>query len=405
MSSGAAILLVDDNAEVGRAMRIAFEVAGHRLDVAATPEEAFSRLAQSRYDALLLDLNFTPGQTAGGEGLACLDRIMADDPAACVVVITAHSGIRIAVAAMQAGARDFVMKPWRNGELVAKVEAAIARGRPIGTPAAVPVGEAAAPALLLGDSPAIARVRDLVRRLGPTAAGVSITGPSGAGRMLVARALHAASADAARPPTVIDLRDAAQWGRLDDATGTVILRHIDRLDDLAQARLVAAWPSGARAIAIGDGVQGLGAALRSLVATVEIAVPPLAARGADALLLARHFLRIAAERHRLAAPGLTVAAERLILDDVWADEARGLALAMERAVLLATDSVIDAAALAPAPAVAPVGPSEMAYDLAGNEKAVIAAALRDNHHNVTQAAAALGLSRGALYRRMERHGL
>lgn len=107
----------------------------------------------------------------------------------------------------------------------------------------------------------------------------------------------------------------------------------------------------------------------------------------------------------LAAPVLTPAAERLILDHVWSDEARGLALAIERAVLLATDGAIDAAALAPAPVMAAAQPATSAYDLAGNEKAVIAAALRDNHHNVTQAAAALGVSRGALYRRMERYGL
>ena len=386
-------------------MRIAFEVAGHRLDIAGTTEEAFSRLASSRYDAVLLDLNFTPGETGGREGLACLERIMADDPAACVVVITAHSGIRIAVAAMQAGARDFVMKPWRNSEVLGKVEAAIVRGRPTFAETASPASFSDEPALLLGDSPAITRVRELVRRLGPTSAGVAITGPSGAGRMLIARALHAASAAGSQTSTVIDVRDGAQWDQLHHAKGTVILRHIDRLDDLAQSRLVTAWPSGVRAIMIADTVQGLSPALRSLVATVEIAMPSLAARGSDALLLARHFLRMAVERHRLPALALTPGAEQLILDHRWTDEARELGFAIERAALLATGGVIDAAALASAPTIIPVPATASAYDLADNEKAVIAAALRDNHHNVTQAAAALGLSRGALYRRMERYGL
>lgn len=403
LSRAAAILLVDDNADVGRAMRIAFEVAGYRLDVAGTREEAFSRLTQNRYNAVLLDLNFSPGEIAGAEGLAFLKQLVASDPAACVLVITAHSGIRIAVAAMQAGAQDFVMKPWRNSELLAKVEAAIERKRR--SLVEPPLVRPADPALLLGDSAAIQRIRDLIRRLGPTSAGVAITGPSGAGRMLAARALHGISAFASQAPVVIDLRDTAQWTLLAGATGTIILRHIDRLDDLAQARLIGLWPHGVRSIAIAETVRDLTPALRGLAATVEIAIPPLSTRTGDALILARHFLRLSAERHQFALPSLTPAAERLILDQRWADEVRGLALAIEKAVLLAVDGVIDAVALAPRPSITAVPQAASVYDLADNEKAVIAAALRDNHHNVSQTAAALGLSRGALYRRMERYGL
>lgn len=144
--------------------------------------------------------------------------------------------------------------------------------------------------------------------------------------------------------------------------------------------------------------------MRALVAKVEIAVRRLPSV-ASTRLCWRHILQTAAERHSLQAPILTSAAERLILEQTWTDEARGLALVIERAVLLATDAVIDAAALSPAPPVALPQLVASAYNLAGNEKAVIAAALRDIHHNVTQAAAALGLSRGALYRRMERYGL
>lgn len=130
MSTGRTILLIDDNPAVFGAMDIAFRMAGHRLDGAKGPEEAMSRLATRRYDAILLDLNFTPGESSGEQGLACLARIMADDPAACVIVLTAHSGIRIAVAAMQAGARDFAMKPWRNADLLARVEGRSCAGRP-----------------------------------------------------------------------------------------------------------------------------------------------------------------------------------------------------------------------------------------------------------------------------------
>lgn len=406
MSSRATILLIDDNPAVARALEIAFRMAGHRLETATGPEEAYSRLAQRRYDAILLDMNFTAGRSNGDEGLACLARIMADDPGTCVVVITAHSGIRIAVTAMQAGARDFVMKPWRNAELVAKVEAAITRGAGSARPAATPVATDDAPARLLGDSQAMTALRDLIRRVAPTSAGVTVTGPSGSGRTLTAMAIVAASRDAGTPPVRIDLRDDAAWQSLDTASGTIILRHPDRLDAVAQARLLDRLPPKLRCIALADGVAPLSPALRRRIATVEMAVPPLAARADDAVLLARHFARVAAERFGRAATTLTDAAEAAIRATVWSDEVRGLALAVERAVLLAEGGKINAAALTlPVHAAVPTAAVDGGFDLSDAEKAVIEAALREHRHNVTHAATALGLSRGALYRRMARYGL
>jgi DNA-binding NtrC family response regulator len=398
---GLSILLVDDNPAVARAMEIAFRIAGHRLEVAIGPEEAYSRLAAARYDAVLLDMNFAAGQSDGAEGLACLARIVSEDPAACVVIITAHSGVRIAVAAMQAGARDFAMKPWRNAELVAKVEAAVMRGAPAVAMRAAEIE----PARLLGDSAAMQRLRDLIRRVGPTAAGIIVTGPGGSGRTLTALAIHAASPHAATPPLRIDLRDDAAWDRLDRSEGTILLRHPDQLDAVAQARLLDRLPAAARCIAIADTIAPLSPALQRRIATVEIAVPPLAARDDDAVALARHFARLASERFGRPAARLTDAAEAAVRAIGWRDEVRGLALAIERAVLLADDGVIDAAALAPPMALVDSGPQDSGFDLIDAERAMIAAALREHHHNVTHAAAALGLSRGALYRRMERHGL
>ena len=409
LSTGHAILLIDDNQAVASAMEIAFRIAGHRLDVAATPAEAFSRLATKRYAAILLDMNFSAGESSGAEGLACLARIIAEDPAACVVVITAHSGIRIAVTAMQAGARDFAMKPWRNTELVAKVQAAILRTpAPLVAPPRADGGTD--PVRLIGESAAMQRLRDLIRRVGPTPAGVTVTGRSGSGRMLAARAVHAASPHAGTPPVRIDLRDAAAWPRLDQAGGSVILRHPDHLDTVAQARLLDRLAPGLRCIAIADDLAALGPALRHRLATMEIAVPPLAARGDDAVLLARHFARRAAERFDRPAIRLSDAAEAAIRATVWPDEVRGLALAIERAVLLADGDVVDAAAVAhparPAdPRADPVDPTDTGFDLTDAERALIEAALREHRHNVTHAAKALGLSRGALYRRMTRYGL
>lgn len=382
-------------------------MVGHRLDTATGPEEAYSRLALRRYDAILLDMNFTAGRSNGDEGLACLARIIADDPGACVVVITAHSGIRIAVTAMQAGASDFVMKPWRNADLVAKVEAAIARGTGSTRPAATPLVSDDGPARLLGDSPAMTALRDLIRRVAPTSAGVTVTGPAGSGRTLTAMAILAASREAGTPPVRVDLRDDEAWRSLDTASGTIILRHPDRLDAVAQARLIDRLPPRVRCIAIADCVAPLSPALHRRIATVEIGVPPLAERADDAVLLARHFARVAAEQFGRSATTLTEAAEAAIRATVWPDEVRGLALAIERAVLLAEYGTIDAAAFAiPVHAVFPTTvAADGGFDLSDAEKAVIEAALREHRHNVTHAATALGLSRGALYRRMARYGL
>lgn len=405
------ILLVDDNLDVARAVEIAFRMAGHRLHRAAGAEEAHSLLALRRFDAVILDLNFTQGRSDGSEGLACLARIMADDPASCVVVLTAHGGIRTAVAAMQVGARDFAVKPWSNADLIAKVEAAIARRPPAAAPPQGAAPEADPAPRLLGESAPMVALRDLIRRVGPTAAGVAITGLSGSGRTLAALALHAASAHAAERPLRIDLRDRGAWDQLAGASGSVILRHPDRLGEVEQAQLLAALPDSARTIAIAHSMAPIVPALMRRIAVVEIAVPPLAARGEDAVLLARHFLRQAAERFGRAEPVLGPAAIEAIRGAIWTDEVRGLALAMERALLLTEGDEIDAALLSAARPVVPpaaatqADPESRAFDLERTEKAMIESALREHGHNISHAARALGLSRAALYRRMERHGL
>lgn len=413
VSSAWDILLIEDDPVVARTTDILFRLAGHRLDLAADPGAAYSLLARRRYDAILLDMNFTAGRANGEEGLACIARIMADDPAARIIVITAHSGIRIAVAAMQAGARDFLMKPWRKADLLAKCAAVIGRREAPGMPSSPRPASGGGGTALLGDSAAMAAVRAMIRRVGPTVANIGVTGRSGAGRTLVAMAVHAASGDAAAPLLRIDLRDAEGWRTLDGAQGTVLLRHPDRLDGVAQERLLDRLLPGLRCISVADSMDNLSPALRRRLCTLEIAVPPLAARREDAVTLARHFAQIAGETYGRPSVRLTPAAEAIITATDWPDEVRGLAAAIERAVLLSDDGVIDVAAVrpvtgtssrpdaAPAPAPAPAP----AFRLDDAERLMIEAALKEHRHNISRAADALGISRGTLYRRMAQHGL
>jgi len=411
--TGDSILLIDDNAEVARAAKIAFRMAGHSLEWAEGAQAAYSTLARRQFDAIILDLNFSPGRADGAEGLECLDRILADDPGACVVVLTAHGGMRTAVSAMQAGARDFAVKPWSNADLIARVESAIARGPILSAhvSAPSPVSPPEAMPKLLGESAPIVALRDVIRRVAPTEAGVTITGPVGSGRTLAAHVLHALSAHAGDEPMRVDVRDKGQWQKLSSHTGSVILRHVDQIDDMAQERLLSALHADLRTLAIAEGLAGIAPVLLPRIAVVEVVVPPLASRGEDVTLLARHFLRAAAERYQRSEPHLSEAALKAIEDARWSDEVRGLAVAMERALLLADRDEIGPEVLALSPAPSATEPNTLKacddsrFDLERTEKALIEAALREHGHNISHAAGVLGLSRAALYRRMERYGL
>ncbi|MDJ0642716.1 MAG: response regulator [Erythrobacter sp.] len=404
------VLLIDDNPAVANALELAFRVEGHSLKSASSPEQAHSLLARHHFDAILLDLNYSAGRSDGSEGLACLGQLLTEDPAACIVVLTAHGGMRIAVAAMQAGARDFVVKPWNNAELIEKVAAAAQR-QPVTVSEASGTdgGYRAPPQRLLGNSPHIAKLRDLIRRVGPTDAGVAVTGPSGSGRTLAATLIHNASAFSETRPVAIDLRTETAWQPLADATGTAILRHVEQLGEVEQEQLVARLPDSIRPISILSSVDPLIPALRRRIATLELRMPPLAEREEDAPLLARHFAEDAAARFSRPVPVLEEGALDPLRVAGWPDEVRGLALAIERAVLLSDDDGVIDRIETEADEFEPVAQAEPehapVFNLDRVEKALIERALSEYNHNVSHAARALGLSRGALYRRMERHGL
>ncbi|WP_454887475.1 sigma-54-dependent transcriptional regulator [Sphingomonas oryzagri] len=411
------MLLIDDDRDVHQAVSVLLDRAGIELVSAMNPEEAYSALELAPADAILLDLNFTRGRTHGEEGFAALARLIGDDPDEAIVVITGHSGIRIAVAAMQAGAIDFVMKPWRNEELLERVRAAIAhrrRRREIAT-LRQQAGAPADPPRLLGASEAMERVRDLIRRAGPTTANVLILGPAGSGRSLTARAIHHASARAVSEIVTLDARAAADprdeiagADIVRAAGGTLLLRHVDRLDEVAQGRLLGRLPAEARIIATAQATEPLSPALRARVGTVEIAIPPLDRRGGDALLLARHYARAAERRHSRPVLGFTPEAEAAIAAARWTDDVRGLAQAVERAVVLGDGGPIGEAALGLGlylPELPSSSGAVPGLSLEEGERALIEGALKRHGFNVSHAAGELGLSRAALYRRMAKHGL
>ena len=411
-SEAATVLLVDDDPDVLTAARILLGRQGYRVLEAPTTAAASSLLASEPVDVVLLDLNFTRGATSGDEGFRWLAEGRAQDPDVVIVVVTGHSGINIAVAAMKAGASDFVMKPWSNARLLDTVRdaAALRRHRRAGMKAA----PAEAPALI-GDSPALNQVRDLINRVAPTRAAVLALGPAGSGKTLTARLLH----DRARRSGLLVSLDARmlspetaaaalRQAAAEAGDGTLVLDEPGALPPVGQAALAALLDDGAAARLVSTArtrPEGLRDDLLAALATVEIHLPPLATRGDDMVLLAEHFVRLFSRRHGRAPRPLDASALEALRLTPPPGEVRGLRQAIERAVVLGAHDVITASDLAPAGAPAAAGAGGPDLNLARSEKAIVEAALKRHAHNVSQAARELGLTRAALYRRMVKHGL
>ncbi len=403
------ILVVDDDPDIAKAARLLLERRGMTVAAAADPAAAWVALADRPADAVLLDLNFARGRTTGEEGFTLLDRLLAADAHAAIVVVTGHSGIAVAVEAMRRGATDFVIKPWSNERLLVSVERAVAlrRARLDAAPV-LPGGDR----ILLGESTMIAHARDLVARVAPTDAPILVRGPAGAGKSLVARLTHQGSLRADRPLVTLDPDAGAFADRVAEAAGgTLLIEQVDRVPRASQSDL-ARRLDGVRVIATSRldraGLQGaLDADLLYRLNTIELDLAPLCERGEDVLLLARHFLALFAGRHGRPNKPLEPEAERAIAADVWPDNVRGLAQATERAVLLGGGDAYGLGDFILATPPEPGVPRALAPDLslARSEAALVAAALKRHAYNVSRAADELGLTRAALYRRMARHGL
>lgn len=408
-----AILFVDDDADIQKAARLLAERHGMAMVSAAGPDEAWARLAERTFDVVMLDLNFSRGRTSGEEGFAMLRRLLAADRDAVVIVVTGHSGITVAVEAMRAGASDFVIKPWSNDKLAAALDRAVALRR-----ATLAAGQGA-PAdddrLILGEDAAIERLRAMIERVAPTDAAVLVTGPAGSGKSLVARAIHHASRRAGQALTVLpagSIEDEAGVTAAIAAArgGTLVIDDVEALMGRLQP-VLASMLGEVRTIATSrlDRMSlrdAIDADLLFRLNTVELAIPSLARREGDALVLARHFLDRFAARHGRAVRPLTDEAAGWIAAHPWRDDVRGLRQTMERAVLLGEG---DAYGIADFTHGESDGGTATAsggdLNLERSERTLVEAALKRHAFNVSRAASELGLTRTALYRRMAKYGL
>jgi DNA-binding NtrC family response regulator len=449
-------VVVDDDPDIALAARLALRDMFERVEAVSSPAELLPLVSKENPDAILLDLNFERARTDGREGLDYLGKIMEIDPDSAVVIITAHGGVSLAVEAIKAGASDFVAKPWSNERLEATVRSAAALRRSR-LDARIERGRASelaqAPETpLLGKSAAMERVRKLIERAAPTDANVLILGENGTGKEIVAREIHRLSRRSEKPMVSIDLGATSETlfeselfghakgaftgaageriGRLKAADkSTLFLDEIGNLPLHLQPKLLTALeqrqvvPVGAnkripidvRVIAatnvstdqLADETRFRQDLLFRLN-TIEIELPPLRHRREDIPVLLDHYLRLYERKYEKPERELPPAVLEILIENDWPGNVRALRHAAERGVIMAEGDRYrtDDFPLSRQTRGGAVGVSaDETLNLDQLEKQMIERALRMHHFNISLAASELGLSRGALYRRMEKHGL
>ncbi len=453
MSVSARVLVADDQPDVLEALRLLLKGEGFQIDTAASPAQAMDSAEQRDYDVALVDLNYARDTTSGREGLDLLAKLQALDVTLPVVVMTAWGSVDLAVEAMRRGARDFVQKPWENARLLAILRTQVELARALRREKRL---EAENRALrdggprprLIAESAAMQPVLEMIERVGPSDANVLITGENGSGKGTVAQALHAASPRAGKPLVTVNAgglsegvfeselfghvkgaftdAKADRVGRFELADGGTLF-----LDEIANVPLNL-QPKLLRVLETGDfervgssrtrkaDVRILSATNADLhqeqaagrfrqdllfrINTIEIRVPPLRERREDIAALAQHFLRQHAQRYRKALAGFDAQARRALEEHPWPGNVRELDHAIERAVLMSRADSVRAADLALRSAEG--GGSRLEeMSLEEVEAFLIKKALARFDGNVSRAAEALGLSRSALYRRLQRYGL
>ncbi|MFI5210873.1 MAG: sigma-54-dependent transcriptional regulator [Gemmatimonadales bacterium] len=446
------VLVADDQPDILQALRLLLKSEGYAAVTVTSPGAVLAELERGDFDTILMDLNYTRDTTSGREGMDLLYRIRLLDATVPVVVMTAFGSVEGAVEAMRRGARDYIEKPWDNARLMATLRTQVELGRALRRGQRLENENRALRRegfpVLIAESPVMQPVLRLMERVGPAEANILLLGEHGTGKDVVAQWLHAASPRAQRPFVAVNLgglpeglfeselfghvkgafTDAKsdRMGRFELADGgTLFLDEIANIGPAQQARLLRVLQTGAME-RVGSSktrqidariISATNADLAGEVAsgrfredllyrlnTIEIRLPPLRERREDIPPLALHFLRHHAERNRKPAVEIEPAALEALQRAPWPGNVRELDHAVERAVLLSDGPRLT---LADFNLAAAAGAATRLEDLTLEEveRLLIQKALARAGGNVSDAARSLGLSRSALYRRLDRHRL
>jgi DNA-binding NtrC family response regulator len=454
------ILIADDQADVLAALRLLLKAEHFETETASSPAAVLKALNSQEFDVVLIDLNYARDTTSGSEGLDLLTKIHSLDPSLPVVVMTAWGSVNLAVEAMRRGARDFIQKPWENARLLAvlrtqvELAEALRRGKDLEAENLAlrdSAGDAATQVpQVIAESQAMKDILHLVERIGPADANVLITGENGTGKEVIAHLLHACSTRAAKPLVSLNAGALAEGvfeselfghvrGAFTDARtdrvgrfeladgGTLFLDEIANVPLNLQPKLLRVLQTGefervgssktrkvnVRVLSATNADLNLEAAhgrfrqdLLFRLNTVEIHLPPLRNRPEDIAPLANHFLQKHTERYHRNITEFTPPAFEALRQHAWAGNVRELDHVVERAVLMSSSSVVTAfdLALQPTPD-ARLSAHFEELSLEEVERLLIQKALARCGGNANRAAESLGLSRSALYRRLQKYGL
>jgi two-component system, NtrC family, response regulator HydG len=459
------LLAIDDNTDILTSLRLLLKQHFHTIHTEASPGVLPTLLKNTRYDVILLDMNFTKDVSSGAEGFQCLEQIQAHDPNIPVIMLTAYGDVDTAIKAIKRGATDFVLKPWQNEKLVATIGSALnlassrrevetlkTRERSLKST----LTSSSAPAHdFIWSSPAMQAVNVLISKVAATEANVLILGENGTGKEVVARELHRRSLRTSEVFIGVDMgalpeslfeselfgytkgafTDAKddRAGRFELANGgTLFLDEIGNLSFPAQSKLLAALQN--RMIARLGSSKPIQLDIRLICATnmplynmveekqfrqdllyrintVEIHLPPLRERVEDIALLAQHFLQNYCAKYRKPAMRLAPTAIKKLEQYLWRGNVRELQHTLERVVIMNDTTLIEASDIGLST------PNNQTHAIAGEklllenlnlddiEKMAIRKALVKHNGNVSHTAEELGLTRAALYRRMEKYGL
>ena len=451
--SEAKILIIDDDVDVLSAAKLLLKRHAKLVDIEKNPQKLPFLVTNSSYDLILLDMNFTRDVNSGREGFHWLDRILDINPNIKVIMITAYGDIEMAIRAIKSGATDFVLKPWENDKLVATIEDVLneKKGDKLTAGAeekADSKKEKTASDIIIGQSAGMQHVLKTSERVAATDANVLILGENGTGKTQLAKYLHHHSQRAEKPFVVVDLgalsdslfeselfghvkgafTDAKEdrAGRFEEAKGgTIFLDEIGNLTLALQAKLLTVLqerkvtrvgsnksiPLDVRLIcATNMNIENMVADksfrqdLFYRINTIELDLPPLRERPEDIGPLAEFYLKQFRKKYNRPVTDISSALIKKMQQYNWPGNIRELQHAIERAVILSQEKILQPDDLflknsGDQPTTA------TGFDLEDMEKNMIVQALKRFNGNITDAARELGLSRAALYRRMEKYGL
>lgn len=446
------ILIADDQADVLEALRLLLKAEGYATELASSPGAVLDAVSRQEFDLVLVDLNYTRDTTSGREGLDLVAKLQEMDSNLPVVVMTAWGSVELVVEAMRRGARDFCQKPWENRRLLTTIRtqldlrAAVGRGRRL--EAENQLLRQSKSHRLIAQSPAMAPVLRILERVGPSDANVLITGENGTGKGLIARSLHAASSRAARPLVTVNMGGIAdslfeselfghvrgaftdaksdRVGRFELADGgTLFLDEIANVPQNQQPRLLRVLETG-EFERVGSSktlkanvrvISATNADIQAEVAsgrfrqdllfrlnTITVQLPPLRERREDIPLLAQAFLEEQSRRYRKPVSRFSPGALELMQSYAWPGNVRELNHSVERSVLMCSGNLIQPEDLGLQQSATAERQLEN-MSLEEVERFLIRKALTRFNGNALSAAEALGLSRSAFYRRLEKYGM